>query len=108
MAAAGKPNPLILLITGHHDSATAGPVPAKAGRRRTEAAMADGELRWSAAAEAAAEIAGAWGPGEPGGGVAVFDTREIRAEACGGVDSLAGGTAFSGDTVVRYASVTKH
>ncbi|MGO4722650.1 MULTISPECIES: serine hydrolase domain-containing protein [unclassified Inquilinus] len=70
--------------------------------------MAGGELRWSAAAEAAAEIAAGWGPGEPGGGVAVFDTREIRAEACGGVESLAGGTAFSGDTVVRYASVTKH
>ncbi|MGO4126067.1 serine hydrolase domain-containing protein [Inquilinus sp. YAF38] len=70
--------------------------------------MADGELRWSAAAEAAAGIAAAWGPGEPGGGVAVFDAREIRAEACGGVDSLAGGNAFSGDTVVRYASVTKH
>lgn len=67
-----------------------------------------GELRWSAAAEAAAAIAAAWGPGEPGGGVAVFDAREIRAEACGGVDSLAGGNAFSGDTVVRYASVTKH
>ena len=70
--------------------------------------MAGGELRWSAAAEAAAEIAAAWGAGEPGGGVAVFDAREIRAEACGGVDSLAGGSAFSGDTVVRYASVTKH
>jgi CubicO group peptidase (beta-lactamase class C family) len=70
--------------------------------------MADGELRWSAAAEAAAGIAAAWGPGEPGGAVAVFDTREIRAEACGGVESLARDAAFSGDTVVRYASVTKH
>lgn len=67
-----------------------------------------GELGWSAAAEAAAEIAAAWGSGEPGGGVAVFDTRELRVEACGGVDSLAGGNAFSGDTVMRYASVTKH
>ncbi|WP_026873617.1 serine hydrolase domain-containing protein [Inquilinus limosus] len=70
--------------------------------------MAGGELRWSAAAEAAAGIAAAWGPGEPGGAVAVFDTREIRAEACGGVESLARDVAFSGDTVVRYASVTKH
>lgn len=70
--------------------------------------MSENGLRWSAASDEAAGITAAWGAGEPGGAIAVFDRDTIRAEAAGGVESLITGTAFTADTVVRYASVTKH
>ncbi|MDJ1160235.1 serine hydrolase domain-containing protein [Chelatococcus sp. SYSU_G07232] len=71
--------------------------------------VAASPLRWSAAAEAAAGITEAWAQeGGPGGAVVVFDTQALRVEASGGLESLATGVPFSGDSVVRYASITKH
>lgn len=66
-------------------------------------------LHWSAAADAATRITDAWKrEGDPGGAVVVFDESTIRAEAAGGLESLSTGTPFSADSVVRYASITKH
>lgn len=62
------------------------------------------------AASAAADAAVAPWRAEngPGGAVLVFDTRRIRAEACGGLASLDHGLAFTADTANRWASLTKH
>ncbi|MGO4704426.1 serine hydrolase domain-containing protein [Microvirga sp. 2MCAF38] len=66
-------------------------------------------LRWSSAAEAATRITDAWKrEGDPGGAVVVFDATEIRSEAAGGLESLATRAPFTADSVVRYASITKH
>jgi CubicO group peptidase (beta-lactamase class C family) len=64
---------------------------------------------WSAARDAAAAIVAPWNDADaPGGAIAVFDAGGIRAEVCGGLENPAGGAPFGLDTVVRYASVTKH
>lgn len=44
----------------------------------------------------------------PGGAVIGFDTDSIRLTACGGLADLSTRTPFTEETVVRYASVTKH
>ncbi|AGT11270.1 serine hydrolase domain-containing protein [Paracoccus aminophilus] len=64
-------------------------------------------LNW-AAAEAALTASVSWCGDEPGGAVLLFDRDGLRAVAAGGVESLATLAPFSIDTVVRYASVTKH
>lgn len=66
-------------------------------------------LNWQQAQRAADEITASWGkPGEPGGAIALFDSESLRSLSAGGLADLAQNTAFDGDTVVRYASITKH
>ncbi len=65
------------------------------------------KLDW-AAAEAALNEGIAFGGDTPGGAAILFDKSGLRASRAAGVASLATATPFSIDTVVRYASVTKH
>ncbi|MGA0617073.1 serine hydrolase domain-containing protein [Paracoccus sp. KR1-242] len=64
-------------------------------------------LNW-AAAEAALLASVAWDGDEPGGAVILFDRGGLRASRAAGVESLSTFAPFGIDTVVRYASVTKH
>jgi CubicO group peptidase (beta-lactamase class C family) len=67
------------------------------------------EPNWSAARDAAAAIVAPWNETDgPGGAIAVFDADGLRLALCGGREAPAGGAPFGLDTVVRYASVTKH
>ncbi|AWM85859.1 serine hydrolase [Microvirga sp. 17 mud 1-3] len=71
--------------------------------------VASTDLHWSSAQEAAAHITDMWAREEgPGGAIVLFDAKDIKIEACGGLESLATGTPFSSGSVVRYASITKH
>jgi CubicO group peptidase (beta-lactamase class C family) len=64
---------------------------------------------WSAAADTAAALVAGWDDGHsPGGAILAFDTRKIHVAATAGLESLATRVPFSAETVVRYASVTKH
>ncbi|MGE7368652.1 serine hydrolase domain-containing protein [Neorhizobium sp. NPDC001467] len=63
---------------------------------------------WEAARNAVKKFTGAWGNDQPGGAVIGFDAAGIRFAEAGGVESLSTMAPFSADTVVRYASVTKH
>ncbi|HEX4260846.1 MAG TPA: serine hydrolase [Acetobacteraceae bacterium] len=66
-------------------------------------------MNWHGAAETAAGIAASWtGEGGPGGAILLFDEAGPRAEACGGLAAIETGTAFAADTIVRYASISKH
>lgn len=66
-------------------------------------------LDWQAAEATAKRITGNWDkPGEPGGAITLFDSKTLRAHAAGGLANLTTSTPFSIDSVVRYASVTKH
>ncbi|CAX61884.1 Beta-lactamase [Erwinia billingiae Eb661] len=66
-------------------------------------------LNWQQAKQVADEITAGWGqPGAPGGAIALFDSEKMHSISAGGLADLAQGRAFDGDTVVRYASVTKH
>lgn len=66
-------------------------------------------LNWQKAQKVADKITADWGkPGEPGGAIALFDGENIRSISAGGLADLAQNSAFDGNTVVRYASVTKH
>lgn len=66
-------------------------------------------LDWQRATEVAQSITAQWqGEGQPGGAIALFDGNQLRALSCGGLADLAQGTPFSADSVVRFASVTKH
>lgn len=66
-------------------------------------------LNWQQAQKVADDIAAGWGkPGAPGGAIALFDAENLRSISAGGLADLAQNSAFDGDTVVRYASVTKH
>ncbi|CAH2600291.1 Beta-lactamase family protein [Rhodovastum atsumiense] len=66
-------------------------------------------MDWQAATVEAGRIAQAWtAEGGPGGAVLLFDADDIRAEACGGLASLELAMPFRTDTVVRYASISKH
>jgi CubicO group peptidase (beta-lactamase class C family) len=66
-------------------------------------------MDWQAAAAEAGRVAQVWtAEGGPGGAVLLFDADGLRAEACGGLADLARGLAFRADTVVRYASISKH
>lgn len=69
-------------------------------------------MNWDAAAKTAQELASLWPANEPasepGGVIVGFDANGIRFSYAGGVESLATHKPFSADSVVRYASVTKH
>ncbi|HEY0420586.1 MAG TPA: serine hydrolase domain-containing protein, partial [Acetobacteraceae bacterium] len=66
-------------------------------------------MHWTNAAEEAGRIAQDWTTeGGPGGAIILFDRQDIRAEAAGGLASLEGFRRFDADSVVRYASVSKH
>lgn len=66
-------------------------------------------LNWQQAEEKIKEITRRWQqPGAPGGALALFDATSIRALHCGGLADIAQQTPFSGDSVVRFASITKH
>lgn len=66
-------------------------------------------MNWTAATTAAAQQAQRWTlEGGPGGAIILFDTHDIRAEACGGLASLEIGLPFAATTAVRYASISKH
>ncbi|MGU3576281.1 serine hydrolase domain-containing protein, partial [Brucellaceae bacterium C25G] len=66
------------------------------------------ELNWSKASELAKNFASAWSLEEPGGAIVCFDANGVQFAHAGGLESLSTRTPFSADTVVRYASVTKH
>ena len=67
------------------------------------------DLQWHAAEATAKRITGNWNkPGEPGGAITLFDSKTLRGFATGGLENLTTATPFSIDSVVRYASVTKH
>ncbi|WP_128253705.1 serine hydrolase domain-containing protein [Falsirhodobacter deserti] len=65
-------------------------------------------LHWSAAAERAQASCDLWGRDAPGGAVLGFDRNGIRFAVAGGVARVGERGAFTADTVVRWASVTKH
>jgi len=66
-------------------------------------------MNWSAAIAKAEAIASGWdGEGGPGGVVLLFDAGGLRASACGGYASLEHRLAFTPDTAMRYASISKH
>lgn len=66
-------------------------------------------MDWQAAAVEAGRIAQGWtAEGGPGGAVVAFDGEELRAQACGGMSNLELGLPFAADTVVRFASISKH
>lgn len=67
------------------------------------------DLQWQAAEATAKRITKNWDkPGEPGGAVTLFDSKTLRGFATGGLANLTTSEPFSIDSVVRYASVTKH
>lgn len=66
------------------------------------------ELNWGKASELAKSFADTWSLEEPGGAIVCFDANGVQFAHAGGLESLSTRTAFSADTVVRYASVTKH
>ncbi|WP_113567758.1 serine hydrolase domain-containing protein [Hyphomicrobiales bacterium] len=63
---------------------------------------------WHAASAAAEGFAKQWAENEPGGAIVGFDDSGIRFSHARGVESLATFAPFSAESVVRYASVTKH
>jgi CubicO group peptidase (beta-lactamase class C family) len=66
-------------------------------------------MRWSRATEEAARIAARWtAEGGPGGAIVLINGADIHAEAFGGLASLELNLPFTGETVVRYASISKH
>ena len=66
-------------------------------------------MQWSRATEEAARIAGRWtAEGGPGGAIVLFNGVDIHSEAFGGLSSLELNLPFNGETVVRYASISKH
>lgn len=71
--------------------------------------MSGGAADLAAAAAEAARFAAGWdAEGGPGGAIVLFDRGGIRHEVAGGLADLSTGARFSPETVVRYASVTKH
>jgi CubicO group peptidase (beta-lactamase class C family) len=66
-------------------------------------------MRWSRATEEAARVAARWtAEGGPGGAIVLFNGSHIHSEAFGGLASLELNLPFTAETVVRYASVSKH
>lgn len=63
---------------------------------------------WEGAQAVAKNFADGWGADQPGGAVIGFDESGIRFAEAGGVENLSTMVPFTADTVVRYASVTKH
>lgn len=65
-------------------------------------------LDWHAASTTAKAFAAQWAENEPGGAIVGFDDSGIRFSHARGVESLSTLAPFSAESVVRYASVTKH
>lgn len=66
-------------------------------------------MNWDRATAAIGTIVQRWTlEAGPGGAVVLFDHRDIRAQGAGGFADLAHGVAFRPDTVLRFASVSKH
>ena len=66
-------------------------------------------MEWTRATEEAARIAGRWtAEGGPGGAIVLFNGSDIHSEAFGGLASLELNLPFTAETVVRYASISKH
>ncbi len=65
-------------------------------------------LDWQAAEAAAKRLTAQWAADEPGGAVIGFDASGICFSHTAGVESLATSAPFTVDSVVRYASLTKH
>jgi CubicO group peptidase (beta-lactamase class C family) len=71
--------------------------------------MSDSPLNWRAAHSTAQRLLADWQcQGEPGGAITLFDATDTQAVACAGLADLAHNEAFTADSVVRYASITKH
>jgi CubicO group peptidase (beta-lactamase class C family) len=66
-------------------------------------------MEWSRATEEAARMAARWtAEGGPGGAIVLFNGMNIHSEASGGLASLELNLPFTAETVVRYASISKH
>jgi CubicO group peptidase (beta-lactamase class C family) len=66
-------------------------------------------VNWQHAADVAEQITQSWQqPGAPGGAIVLFDAHQIHSAHSAGLADLAQQTPFSPDSVVRFASVTKH
>src|SRR5215469_8927495 len=66
-------------------------------------------MEWGKATEEAARIAARWtAEGGPGGAIVLFNATDIHSEAYGGLASLELNLPFTAETVVRYASISKH
>lgn len=64
---------------------------------------------WQRAAHVAQLITESWQqPGAPGGAMILFDAQQIHSTHCAGLADLAQQTPFNADSVVRFASITKH
>lgn len=71
--------------------------------------MSDTPLNWRAAQATAAQLLAGWQTqGQPGGAIILFDKDTPHATVCAGMADLARGDPFTADSVVRYASITKH
>lgn len=69
---------------------------------------ADWHADWNAASLSAKLHSRTWGKNEPGGVIIGFDPQGVKFAYAGGLESLATGVPFTANTVVRYASITKH
>jgi CubicO group peptidase (beta-lactamase class C family) len=66
-------------------------------------------MEWSRATEETARMAARWtAEGGPGGAIVLFNGMNIHSEASGGLASLELNLPFTAETVVRYASISKH
>jgi len=66
-------------------------------------------LHWQAALETAQNITQRWDqPGEPGGAITLFSRSSLQGHTAGGLANLTTGERFHLDSVVRFASITKH
>lgn len=64
---------------------------------------------WQQAAEVAEQLTQSWQQsGAPGGAIVLFDAHQIHSTHCAGLADLAQQTPFTIDSVVRFASLTKH
>ncbi|WP_176037791.1 serine hydrolase domain-containing protein [Brucella tritici] len=63
---------------------------------------------WNAASLAAKVFSRTWAKDEPGGVIIGFGPDGVKFAYASGLESLSTGVPFTANTVVRYASVTKH
>lgn len=63
---------------------------------------------WNAASQAAKVYSRIWAQDEPGGVIIGFGPNHVKFAYAGGLESLATGIPFTANSVVRYASITKH
>src|SRR3954466_10748515 len=66
-------------------------------------------MEWSRATEEAARMAARWtAEGGPGGAIVLFNGMNIHSGGSGALASLELNLPFTAETVVRYASISKH